>query len=328
MKYLSAFFLIWFLLAFSIFRTLAYPTPVQAQSPTPGAIESAAKALAADLGVEAQAATNAAEATLSGTLASPSAEVVQRIQEKTENDITQPTQTQKSKLAAYLDENPTGSFSWHNPLQTAIRRAISNGLPANIIVLILLFPVVVSIIAASRHVVGLQGFGIYIPAVLSVAFVSTGIVSGVIIFMAVLAAGMISRNLVKRLKLPYLPRTAMLLWGVSLISLLLLIGAAYLNVTSFLSINIFPILIIMLLTENFMETQLFSSQKKALRLTVETLLIALVGSFLINQEEVQKFVILRPEITIVSVAVINYAIGKFTGLRLLEYFRFQSLLER
>jgi hypothetical protein len=227
-----------------------------------------------------------------------------------------------------LDKNPAGPLSWHNPLQIAIRQAISNGLPANIIVLILLFPVVVSIIAASRHVVGLQGFGIYIPAVLSVAFVSTGIITGVIIFMAVLVAGMISRGLVKRLRLPYLPRTAMLLWGVSLISLLLLIGAAYLNITAFLSVSIFPILIIMLLTENFMETQLFSSQKKALRLTVETLLIALIGSFLINQEEVQKFVILRPEITILSVAVINYAIGKFTGLRLIEYFRFQSLLER
>lgn len=280
-----------------------------------------------DLAANAEA-TDAAEATGEATLASPSAEVVQRIQEKTEQDITQPTQTQKSKLAAYLDENPPGNLSWYNPLQIAIRRAVENGLPANIIVLILLFPVIVSIIAAARHVVGLQGFGIYIPAVLSVAFVSTGIVSGVVIFGAVLLAGILTRGAVKRMRLPYLPRTAMLLWGVSVISLLLLIGAAFLNVVTFLSINIFPILIIMLLTENFMETQLFSSQKKALRLTAETLLIALIGSFLINQEAIQKFVIIRPEVTILSVAAINYAIGKFTGLRLLEYFRFQSLLER
>lgn len=329
MKYLIAFFLV----AVLAHITGAPLQAVQAQSPEPAATVKPQNPalLTADLELfdpEDEEATEAAEATDSARLASPSAEVTERIREKTEDDITQPTETQKSRLAAFLDENPPGPLSWHNPLQLAIRGAIENGLPANIVVLILLFPVITMVIAASRHVIGLEGFGIYIPAVLSVAFVSTGLVNGIIAFGAILLAGMITRKGVKKLKMPYLPRTAMLLWGVSFITLLLLIAAAWLNLVTLLTLNIFPLLILMLLTENFMETQLFSSQKKAIRLTLETLLIASLCAFFIGQDSVQRFVIVHPEITLITVALINMAIGRFTGLRLLEYVRFRSMFER
>lgn len=269
--------------------------------------------------------------TESSKLASPSAEIVEKIQEKKDQDITDTTGKQKSKLASYLDEHPIEPLSWHNPMQHAIRRAIENGLAANIVVLMILFPVVTTIIAASRHVVGLKGFGIYTPAVLSIAFLSTGIASGVIIFIAVLFSAIISRKAVKKLRLPYLPRTAMLLLGVSLISLMILVGASMTaapKVFSILSVSIFPLLIIILLTENFIESQLFSSQKEAWRLTSETLVIAIVCSTFISLESVQQFVILQPELTFLIMAFLNLLMGKYTGLRLLEYIRFKTILEK
>ena len=261
------------------------------------------------------------------SLASASAEAAQRLQEKKDQDLTETTGQQKSKLAAFLDEHPIGSLSWNNPLQHAIRQAIANGLPANIIVLLILFPLIAAIIATARHVVGLKGFGVYIPAVLSVAFVSTGIFTGVIVFIAVLIAATLARLAVKRFKLPLLPRTAMLLWVVSFFITLLLIASSWLNVTSLLTLNIFPLLIIMLLTENFMSTQMFSSQKEALSITFETLLIAVLCAFIINMEAVQQTVLLHPELTLISVAVLNIIVGHYTGLRLLERTRFQSIIE-
>ena len=122
-----------------------------------------------------EAASPAGETTASGLLASPSAQVEQKIQEKKERDITEPNPVQKSKLAAFLDQNPPGNLSWNNFLQHGIRYAVSQGVQPNVLVLVLLFPLIASLIAASRHVMGLRGFGIYIPAVLSVALVSTGI---------------------------------------------------------------------------------------------------------------------------------------------------------
>lgn len=248
-------------------------------------------------------------------------------QEKKDTDITITTPRQKSKLAAFLDANPPQPLSWYNFLQHGIRQAVENGLPANIVVLIILFPIIASIIAASRHIIGLQGFGVYIPAVLSVAFVSTGITTGLGIFTVVFLASVIFRYVLKKIKLQYLPRTAMMLWGVSVSVLLILIGSSTFNINGLINISIFPLLIIMLLTENFMETQLTVSRSKALNLTIETVILSVFCSLIISSELVQQTVILNPEITILAVAIFNILIGKYTGLRLLEYVRFRSIME-
>ncbi len=259
--------------------------------------------------------------------ASASAIVEEKIQAKRDQDITETTGKQKSKLAAYLDEHPAEPLSWHNVLQHAIRKAIDSGLPANIVVLIILFPAITAIISASRHLIGLQGFGIYIPAVLAVAFVSTGISTGVLLFVVVLLATMLLRPITQQLKLQYLPRTALLISGVSLIILLLLITASITGFNAIIGVNIFPLLIMILLMENFMETQLSSTKSQAVQLTLETLFIAVFCSLLIGWEGLQQTVLLNPELTIIFVALGNIIVGKYQGLRLLEYIRFRTIIE-
>lgn len=271
-------------------------------------------------------AATASAATESAQIATPAAEV--KIQEKKDQDLTETLGKQKSKLEAYLDAHPLSNLSWHNPLQHAIRAAIQKGLPANIVVLLILFPLIASVIAISRHVIGLSGFGIYIPAVLSVAFVSTGLAAGITLFALVFLAAIVARSATKRLKLPYLPRTAMLLSGVSLLMLLALVGSAWLDAFSLFSLNIFPLLIIVLLTENFMESQLFTSQKETLRLTIETLFTAIICSLIIGSEQLQQFVLLKPELTFVLITTTNYLIGRYNGLRLVEYLRFRAILDQ
>jgi len=308
---------------FSIFSLAAllgyYPKLAQAQVPSLNPTQQAQLQLEEDQA----AATAAAETTEE---ASPAAKVEEKIKEKQAEDITETTGEQKSKLAAFLDQHPIGKLTWHNFLQHAIRSAIDKGLPANIIVLLLLFPTIAALIAGSRHVIGLRGFGIYIPAVLSVAFVSTEILTGSIVFLAVLFAAIVSHKIVKKLRFPYLPRTSMILWGVSIIILGLLIVSSHLAFFELLTINIFPILILILLTENFMSSQLFSSQKESLRTTLETMIIAIICSLIINQEIVQQFVLLRPEITLLATAILNFLIANYTGLRLLEMIRFKTIL--
>jgi hypothetical protein len=270
--------------------------------------------------------TAEAEASDSSSLASPSAEIVEKIQQKADEDITETTGRQKSVLAAYLDEHPIGALSPTNFLQKAIRQAIAQGLPASLVVIILIFPVIASIVAFARHVVGFKGFGIYIPAVLSVAFVSTGLVTGIILFIAVLLSAMLARYIVKLLKMPLLPKTAMLLLIVSISMLFLLTIGSLFKIDLVLNVSIFPLLIIILLTENFMTSQMFASRGEALNVTFETLVLAIIGTLLIDNEAIQRFVILKPELTILLVTIINFAIGRYTGLRILEYFRFKDLL--
>lgn len=273
-------------------------------------------------------ATSEANATNSGKLASPSAEIVEKIQEKKDQDITETGGKQKTKLEQYLDDNPPGELTWHNFLQHAIRKGVSNGLASNVIVLLLLFPLIAAIISFSRHIIGLQSFGVYIPAVLSVALVSTGINMGLSIFFILMITTLLFRRILKRIKLQLLPRTAMLLWSISITILAILIFSASVGSTIFLNITIFPLLILMLLTENFIETQLASSQSQAVRYAIETIIVALICSFIISLEPLQKFALLNPELTLILVPLINLLVGKYSGLRFLEYIRFKSIIDK
>ena len=250
-------------------------------------------------------ATDSAEATPASSLSTPSAEVVEKIKEKTDEDITQPTDKQKSKLATYLEETPIGPLSWNNFIQHAIRNAITEGVTPNILVLVLLFPLVASLIGGSRHIIGLRGFGIYIPAVLAMALVSTGIIEGITIFGAIVGVALVAKRLLKKTKLSYLPRTALLLWVISMGIFGVILLSPKFGLVSLMSINIFPILILVLLAENFLDAQARSKESEAVALTIETLTLAFFSSLLLRSEVMQKFALTEPELLIITTVLIN-----------------------
>ena len=308
-----------FLLSLALFLIAGFFViqPSQAQTPS---------LLTEDLEVGIES-TDSAEATAEATLASPSAETVQKIQEKKDLDITETEGEQKSKLVRYLEENPLTSKNFTNLLQQAIRNAVKEGVPPNVIVLVLLFPLVSSFIAASRHIIGLRGFGIYIPAVLSIALVSTGIIEGIAMFLVIVFVALPAKKILTRFKLPYLPRTAILLWFVSLAILGILLLAPLINMVTLMTVNIFSIMILVLLAENFLDAQGKTKPMDAIALTGETLSLALLSSFILQWEALQKFALLQPELLTMITLGINFIVGKFSGLRFAEYFRFRSLME-
>jgi hypothetical protein len=273
---------------------------------------------------EAIEATEGAElsATESALVATPAAIILEP-----KEDLTQPTVEIKGRLARYLDEQELGPVSPANFLRYMIRAAIDKGVPPNTIVLVLLFPVIAAVIAASRHLIGLRGFGIYIPAVLSVAFVATGMVTGIALFLVILTIGTYGMRLLKRLKLQYLPRMALLLWLVSLGVLMTILVAPTMGIEGLATLNIFPILILMLLSENFHEVQMGKSRREAIELTIETLILALLSAMVISLDFVQRFALLHAEVMILGVAIANFGLGKYVGLRLTEYLKFKKLTE-
>lgn len=279
--------------------------------------------MAQEVMLVADEATDAALlATESALQATPAA-----VRAEPKSDVTQPTGEVKGRLERYLDEQPLEPLNPTNVVKYAIRGAVDAGVPPNTIVLVLLFPVVAAVVATARHIVGLRGFGIYIPAVLSVAFVATGLLSGIFLFLVILAIGTYGLKLLRKLKMQYLPRMALMLWLVSVGVLATLLIAPLLGFEELVTINIFPILILMLLAENFNEVQMGKSQREATELTIETLILALLSALLLSLDVVQRFALLHPELLIVGVAVVNVIVGKYVGLRLTEYTKFKKLTQ-
>lgn len=266
--------------------------------------------------------TISADATQSAE-ATPSATMVPSPEPKA--DLTQPSGVTRDKLEQLLIDHPAGPLRWDNFLRFTIEKAVANGLSVNTVVLILLFPLVVALVAIARHLIGVRGVGILTPALLAVAFLATGIWVGVLLFLIILMVATLARMVLRQLKLQYLPRMALLLWCVSAGVLGTLFLAAFLNVNSVLTVGIFPILILMLLAETFIDIQQGRSAAEAKDIIFQTFLLAMISSLLLAWQEVQRVVILYPEILFIGVAVADIFIGKYTGLRLTEYFMFKRV---
>lgn len=267
------------------------------------------------------------EATSSAEQATPSGTIAEKVVEK-KPDITEPEPEVKNKLERYLSENPVSPLSPTNFLQHAIRNAVKNGVPVNTIVLVLLFPIVVSLVAFARHVIGLSGFGELTPAIISIALLATGIAPGLILFFSILITATVSRLLITKLKLHYLPRMALVLWSVCLAVFGLLFASSLVNLKNLVVVSIFPILLMILLMEDFVNLQRKSSMKRAVYQTVKTLIIACICYFILNWEVLHKFVLVHPEGTVFGVMLFDYFLGRYTGLRILEYKRFRKLLNK
>ncbi len=265
----------------------------------------------------------APEATLSGEVATPSGIVEKRVEEKT--DLTQPTGETKNKLEKLLEENPVGELKWYNFLRFSVTAAVKNGVPVNTVVLILLFPLIVAIVTAARHLIGVRGAGILTPALLSVAFLATGIWAGIALFVIILLVTVVGRTVLSGLKMQYLPRVSLLLWVVSAGGFLTLFGASIWGVNQLVTVGIFPILILMLLAETFIDLQAGRSGSEARALIFQTFVLAMVSSLILASEMVQRVVLMSPELVFFGVAVFDLFMGRYTGLRLSEYLMYRGI---
>lgn len=274
-------------------------------------------------GVHAQVASD--EASVSATTEAsptPTPEPTPRV------DITQTTEITVGRLEQILKDQELGPVLPANPIKYAIRATIDAGVPPNTIVLLLLLPLVVAIIAAARHVVGIRGFGIFLPASLAIVFAAIGPVVGIGLFMVIVLVSTYARILLRKLKIKfqYLPRMALILWMVVGGVLLTLFLAPIIRHPDFTSVSIFPVMILVLLAEDFSKVQLGKSPRTAIGLASETIILSLVSYLFLTFEQLQEYALLYPETLLIAVVVFDIILGKYVGLRFIEYWRFRRLI--
>lgn len=211
-----------------------------------------------------------------------------------------------------------------------IQFAIDKGVPETTAALLLLLPVVATLVAFFRQVIGIKAFGIYTPSIITFAFLAfdpNGLKYGIPIFFAVIFVGMVSRYLLRHLRILYLPRVAITLSLISFAMFAILIFGGYFQRTGLAAVSIFPLLIMITLSEKFVSVQIEKGTRAALILAGETLLISLIGYLLISWEAFVSFILSYPWIILLTVPF-NILLGKWTGLRLSEYFRFARILSQ
>lgn len=204
---------------------------------------------------------------------------------------------------------------------------LQEGVPLDTIILILMLPIIATFIAFLRQVVGIKAFGIYTPLIVTFAFLATnGLKYGMAIFATVILVGMLMRFVLKPFRLLYLPRVAIMLTVVTIVILGVLVFGGGLKRTGLAAVSIFPILIMITIVEKFVAVQIEKGDRVAIILAIETLFISIVGFFIASSEVLIKFLVMYPWAILFTIPV-NVVLGKWTGFRLSEYFRFKEVIK-
>lgn len=214
-----------------------------------------------------------------------------------------------------------------NFMSFGINYLINGGVPISNIILVLLIPVIATILSFARQIIGLKAFGLITPAMTTLSFLVLGLQAGLIVFVVVVLSGSVTRLLLKKLQLLYLPRMALVLTTSSLAILVMLGVGVAINSTAQLSFTIFPILILIILAEELVAVQFSRGARAALRLTAWTLLLATVSYGIVSWQLLRTALLAYPELILLAIPI-NIGLGRFSGLRLVEYLRFRDLLRR
>ena len=223
-----------------------------------------------------------------------------------------------------VDESTTGIRPW-NLLSSLTNYMLTHGVSSQTVTLLLMLPIIATILAFFKQVIGITTFGLYTPSIVALSFLALGWRIGLLFLLFILVTGYATRQFMKRWRLLYIPKVAIILTMVSLTVLLLLGIGAYLGIT-LSGDTIFVLLIMSTLAESFLTVKAEEGWKSAVFGVGETVLAALVCVFIVQLSILQSLILAYPEIILITI-VINIFLGRWTGLRLVEYFRFQEVFK-
>ena len=243
-----------------------------------------------------------------------------------------PSQLWETSLASLtLPHTPPqggAELSWWRAWVVSVwQHAIQAGVSLLALNAILVLPVIAFFLVILRNLIGLETFGFFAPMLLALAFLTTGLGWGLVIFGAIVGIGGGLRLALQRLRLHLVARVAILIAVVALSMAGLTVVGAQLGIGALLHVGIFPIVIIANMIENFSNTQLERGTREALRLTANTLLVALVSYVCIENTDLRPLLLAFPELLIVIIGL-EVLIGCWRGMRLIEYLRFTRVLRQ
>jgi PKD repeat protein len=212
------------------------------------------------------------------------------------------------------------------------------GIPDNTIILILLLPVIATVIAFMKQVIGITTLGIYTPTIITLTFLTLGLEFGVLLLFSVILMGSFAHKLIKPLKLLYIPKMALVLTSVSIILFLLLTLTVYLDLfdIEFISLAIFPVVIMGTLTEKFVTLRSEKGISGSLLIMIETFFVSLTAYFAtggvidlyffeIQWTFLRNLLLNTPEVIVLFI-LINIYLGRWTGLQLTEYINYRDII--
>ncbi|MEM7297052.1 MAG: 7TM domain-containing protein, partial [Bacteroidota bacterium] len=195
------------------------------------------------------------------------------------------------------------------------------GIPKDMINMLLLLPFGAFLVAVFKNVIGIKTYGVFLPVLISLSLLETGLGSGLLLFSVIIGIVALINFPLEKWGIQYNAKISTMLIAVvitALLSVKLLHSTGWLVASAPL---FFPIIILTIVSERVARKIEEEGTREAVKLYATTLLVTVLIYTVLSSESIQLFVMTFPEI-ILTIAGINLLLGKWIGLRVMEYYRF------
>ena len=184
---------------------------------------------------------------------------------------------------------------------------------------LLLLPLAALIVGIYRTLIGVPTFGTFSPALLGLAFLDLRALRwGLPIFLLIILAGWAMRHGLERFHLLQVPRAAALL--------MLIVVASNYGVSGTQYVGLFPLVILTHLVERFWTIEAEDGTFSSFKTLLGTVVVSITVSVVLSPEVVPSWMLRYPE-TLIVVLAAHLALGRYTGYRLSELYRFGDMIE-
>ena len=197
----------------------------------------------------------------------------------------------------------------------------------NVYRVLLMVPIGAFLIVILRNVVGIKTFGTFMPILISLAFRETELIWGMILFSLLIFLGLLIRFYLEYLKLLMVPRLAAVLIIVIILMAFVSVFSHKLGFDRGLSVALFPMVILAMTIERMSLVWEELGPTEALVQGFGSLAVAALGYLCMSSRYLEHLIFVFPELLLVVLAM-TLLLGRYTGYRLTELWRFRSALRR
>jgi hypothetical protein len=188
--------------------------------------------------------------------------------------------------------------------------------------ILILVPIGALMICLLRNIIGFPTFGIFLPVLMALAFRNTGLAYGLGIFWGVVLIGYLVRRWIDKLRLLLVPRLSVILTLVIIcITVFALLGNKF-GLREFMAVGLLPFVILTMTIERFFVIVEEAGAREGLLTAAGSAGVATITYEILQLEPLQLTFFVYPEL-LFAVAAVQVLLGRYTGYRLLELFRFQ-----
>lgn len=191
---------------------------------------------------------------------------------------------------------------------------------------LLLVPLGALVVVFMRVFIGLKTSGTFMPILLSMAFIETQLLPGIVMFIVVVTMGLIVRSYMSYFNLLLVARISSVLIVVLAIMAFVAIMSEKLDLGYATSITFFPIIILSWTIERMSIIWEEEGAKEVFQQGGGSLIVSILAYFAMTNSTLSFITFNFPEV-LLAVLGLTILFGRYSGYRLSELYRFKSMVK-